>query len=414
MKNNGFVFGLTVAAVLVALAFAGCDTGTVDDTVTGGNIGTDVPSYANSVQEKINKETEVTKNPSAASGGKLISAAYNTDGSYTLLYKIGRIDGLFSNYVTNGIPGGEVYGIAYTTNVSAAYSASFNTTVSSSVSAGVSVESPILKSSVECTVGVSISETISVQQAVGSGTTYSYNFAKFDSDKLYAFAMFSMMDFYQTFTYNPNNNTAIPATENGKPVVYYDILNMFSYQICEYIPVEEIKFKTLDAWDSFNPVFSDEDRAKLNSAEENGDEEQPADMKTLSTVYVYDGDSLKIDDNTGHVHTNNRPIELDIAKLKALGYKNIKITMDVEIRAHDTGAGRAIWLDIDNAKVWKISNLNVTWKSWEQRTYTQTVAIASFKDTSVFRFGFENDTKDFWTDKIWWFNRATVTFSALK
>jgi hypothetical protein len=262
---------------------------------------------------------------------------------------------------------------------------------------------------------VSISETVSVQQAVGSGTTYSYSFEKLDSDKLYAFAMFSMMDFYQTFTYNPSNGTATPATENGKPVVYYDILDMFSYQICEYVPVEEIKFKTLEAWNSFKPVFSDEDQAKLNSSKENGDKEQPADVKTSSSVYVYDGDSLKIDNNTGHVHTKNRPIELDIVKLRALGYKNIKITMDVEIRAENTGDGRAIWLDVDNAKVWKISNLNLTWTSWQRKTYTQTVSIVSFKDTSVFRFGFENDNKDaFLNAKRWWFNEATVTFSAVK
>jgi hypothetical protein len=45
---------------------------------------------------------------------------------------------------------------------------------------------------------------------------------------------------------------------------------------------------------------------------------------------------------------------------------------------------------------------------------TQTVAISTFHDASVFRFGFENAEQDFWTDKIWFFNEATVTFQGRK
>jgi hypothetical protein len=59
-------------------------------------------------------------------------------------------------------------------------------------------------------------------------------------------------------------------------------------------------------------------------------------------------------------------------------------------------------------------------RAWERRTYTQTVDIKSFNNDSVFRFGFENAPKDFWTglinwtDRTWWFNEAAVTFTAAK
>jgi hypothetical protein len=440
MKNNGLVSGLLAMVVILALALTGCDTGTGNetdsDTVadhdtetgngTGGNTGTNVLLYAVSVQEKIDNNTTVTKNTGMSSSGKLVSAAYNTDtGNYTLLYKIGRINNLFSHYVTGGIPGGKGYGLTYTTNINTVSSTSLNTTVSASISAGVEAGA-IVKSSVECTVGVSVSETKTIEQAIGSGAAYSYSFEKLDNDKLYAFAMFSMMDFYQVFTYNSDNGMATPILEDEKPLIYYDILDMFSYQICEYIPVNEIEFKTLEAWGSFRPDFSNEDNAKLDSARKNGDTEKPAaeepvvEIETSSSVYVYDGDSLKIADSTGQVHTNNRPVGLNIEGLKLLGYTRIDITMDVQIRAHDKGDGRAIWFDIDNAKVWKNSNLNIDWTSWERKTYTQTVDIRSFNNDSVFRFGFENAPKDFWTglvnwtDRVWWFNEATVTFSAAK
>lgn len=140
----------------------------------------------------------------------------------------------------------------------------------------------------------------------------------------------------------------------------------------------------------------------------------PVDLvKTDSTVFVYDGDAKRIDEHTGHVHTFERPVGLDIAALKAAGYRNIFITMDVRLRAHDTGDGRSIWLDIDQSRVWERTNLNISWTKWERRTYTHTVAIDNFTNTSKFKFGF-NTKSYFWNDAIWFFDDANVIFTAVK
>jgi hypothetical protein len=136
-------------------------------------------------------------------------------------------------------------------------------------------------------------------------------------------------------------------------------------------------------------------------------------VETSSSVDVYDGDSKKISEDTGQVHTFNYPVKLDIEALKALGYTDIAITMDIEIRAQDTGDGRSIWLDVDNSRVWEKTNLNLTWTSWQHKIYTHTVDISRFTNASQIRFGF--DTRDyFWTDAVWWFNSADVTFTAVK
>ena len=415
----GLAAGLT-ALMLAAVMIAGCDTptGSGGGGDGGGGGGEQTPinlASVNSIQEEIDNKTTVTKNSAASNTGKLVGAAYDTtSGNYKLLYKIGRINDLFSHYVTNGIPGGKGYGLSYTTSKETVTSQSLNTTIAASVTTGgeYGVDKVVVaKVFYETTVEVAVSATTTIEQAISTGSTYSYSFEYLDSDKLYAFAMFSSMDFYQIFSYNPNTHVATPINENGKPLVYYDILKTFSYQIYEYVPEDEIVFKTLEAWDSFTPAFSTADTALIEASK------TPVSPPsgTSSSVYVYDGDSIKIEATKGQRHTVNRPVGLDITTLKNLLYKNIKITMSVQIRGHDGGDGRQIWLDINNTRKWGIENLNVPANSkWERREFTHTMAISEFNNSSTFRFWF--DTKhDIWdfNDAIWYFNEATVTFTAV-
>jgi hypothetical protein len=159
--------------------------------------------------------------------------------------------------------------------------------------------------------------------------------------------------------------------------------------------------------------FSDDFFKSLPTPTKNTPEPPPSHVKTSSSIDVYDGDAIRNDEKTGHKHTVNRPVDLDIDMLKALGYKKINIQMSVEIRAQNKGDGRQIWLDIDNSRVWGVDNLNVDKTSWYKKEYTHSMSINSFSNTSQFRFGF--DTKDYvWTDAIWWFNTAIVTFTAVK
>ncbi|GHU07389.1 hypothetical protein FACS1894151_01640 [Spirochaetia bacterium] len=391
-------------------------------TLSGGGTNPNVLTSVKSIQEKIDNDTTMTKNPVASNNGKLVSATYNTTtGNYTLVYKIGRINNLFSYYVTSGIPGGTGYGLSYTTTKETVKSTGFNATVSESVTVGVEAgvdAGVVAKSSLETTIGVSLSVTKTIEEAIGSGATYSYSFEKLNSDKLYAFALFSMLDFYQAFTYNKSTGTASPVMEGGKPVVYYDILNMFNYQICEYIPVNEIEFKTLEAWGSFTPALSSADNAKLDTAKENGGTVDSGSgtpgLQTSSSVYV-NGSPIKISVHTGQMYTFELPVGLNINALRVAGYNYINITMDTQFRAQDRSDGRSMWLDIDKRRVWEKTNINVDWTSFERRTYTHSVPIGSFQDGSKFRFGFDQEDH-FWnfTDEIWFFNEATVTFTAVK
>ncbi|GHT67241.1 hypothetical protein FACS189452_04570 [Bacteroidia bacterium] len=137
-----------------------------------------------------------------------------------------------------------------------------------------------------------------------------------------------------------------------------------------------------------------------------------------SSVHVYDGDAITITEGTGHKHTKNRPVGLDIEALKALGYTTINITMSVEIRAQDKGDRRQIWLDIDGSSVWKEENVNVNNTSWYKISKSTSVPIGYFNNSSVFRFGFnlpnEGNIQYWLNDGIWFFNTADVTFTAVK
>ncbi|MDR2090970.1 MAG: hypothetical protein LBP62_04895 [Clostridiales bacterium] len=131
------------------------------------------------------------------------------------------------------------------------------------------------------------------------------------------------------------------------------------------------------------------------------------------TVYVYDGDSVRSDDNKygGHRHTKERSIGLDIDRLKEKGRKTIKITMEFQIRAQDKGDGRSIWLDLDGKRVFLKENLNVNKEEWYTVKYEVTVPIDSFTTYTKFRIGLETKAYAF-TDAVWWFNTAYVTFEA--
>jgi hypothetical protein len=86
--------------------------------------------------------------------------------------------------------------------------------------------------------------------------------------------------------------------------------------------------------------------------------------------------------------------------------------MSIEVRAQDTGDGRDIWLDIDGGQVWKESNINISWTSWRTISYSTTVSVSSLSNSPIFRFGLHQAKDYFWTDAIWFFNTANVTFTA--
>ncbi|MDR1905721.1 MAG: hypothetical protein LBQ27_02235, partial [Clostridiales bacterium] len=95
-----------------------------------------------------------------------------------------------------------------------------------------------------------------------------------------------------------------------------------------------------------------------------------------------------------------------------LGFKSVDIAITIEIRADNKGDGRSVWLDIDNHNVWKTTDINVKNNNWYSLTFRTTVPIDVFDNSSVFRIGFETERYAF-SDAVWWFNTADITFSAV-
>ncbi|MDR3216251.1 MAG: hypothetical protein LBT55_02390 [Clostridiaceae bacterium] len=137
--------------------------------------------------------------------------------------------------------------------------------------------------------------------------------------------------------------------------------------------------------------------------------------KTSVTVHVYDGDSIRSDDSrySGHRHTKEYAVGLDIDKLKEKGFRAVKVTMTFEIRAQNMGEGRSLWLDLDKRCIFKRSNINVDKMNWYKVTYTVTVSIDDISTASKFRIGLETKASAF-SDAIWYFNTANITFEAVK
>jgi hypothetical protein len=137
--------------------------------------------------------------------------------------------------------------------------------------------------------------------------------------------------------------------------------------------------------------------------------------QTVSSVHVYDGDAIRSDGKRyrGHRHTKAYSVGLDIDRLKERGYRTIKITMTFEIRAHNVGDGRSIWLDLDEKCVFKQSNLNVNKTEWYYVTYTTNISIDDIKTTTKLRIGFETKPYPF-NDAVWWFDEADIRFEAVK
>jgi hypothetical protein len=136
------------------------------------------------------------------------------------------------------------------------------------------------------------------------------------------------------------------------------------------------------------------------------------DINKSKTVRVYDGDSIKSDEGMGLIFTKNYSIGLDFTTLRALGYKSITITMSLEIRAQNKGDGRVIWFDINNAPAWYDRDVDVNNTSWHTLTFSTTVSIGGLSNSAVFRFGFNTRAYVF-SDGIWYFNTANVTFTAI-
>jgi hypothetical protein len=237
-----------------------------------------------------------------------------------------------------------------------------------------------------------------------------------------------------------SNTTSFTVGEHGEPAGHY---RYASYDVCDvyFVVSTSLDNSQLLSWDtvvsargdlfpnmeySVDGVFDNAPIAgsEINFADDfyknlpippKSIEEHPVpEIKISSSIPVYDGDSIKITD-AQQSHTFNRPIGLDIEALKKLGYTKITIAMDIEIRAHDKGSGRKIWLDIDGSPVWRVDNLNVDWQSWKTVKYTQVVDITTLKDSSVFRFGFATNDNDWiFGASEWWFNSANLTFSATR
>jgi hypothetical protein len=228
----------------------------------------------------------------------------------------------------------------------------------------------------------------------------------------YRLTWFATCDIYLFLKLNANNTQVIEALTS-----VYARPDSYRYMI-DYDPDISGEFKKNSTSDAIkvDPDFYRELEIPTKTVKDPV-VETPA-LKTSSSVYVYDGDSIKIDEGTGPMYTNNtRQVGLDIDALKKAKpeYTKINIAMDIQIRAHDKGDGRKIWLDIDNERVWGVDNLNVTSTSWYNVKYNYSVDINVFKTESKFRFGF--DTKDYTWDlglnnAIWYFNEANVTFTA--
>jgi hypothetical protein len=260
--------------------------------------------------------------------------------------------------------------------------------------------------------GYSTASTFSTAQSEANTLTETLSFSVGNKDEetgSYRLTLIATCDVYLYLKLNKTNTQVVDAVTSvcARPDTYRYVI--------DYDQAIDGTFgKTSDS----GLIQIDPDMYKTLSIPTNSDAPSedpiaPA-VETSKSIHVYDGDSIRVDEKTGQKFTINYPVGLDIAKLTELGYKNITITLSVEIRAQDTGDGRQIWLEVGGNSVWKVENLNVNKTSWYSVSYTVPArSISFFNNSSVFRFGF--DTKDyFWTDAIWFFNTADVTFTAVK
>jgi hypothetical protein len=427
MKRMNFLIGMTGISLALGMMVIGCDTG------GGGGGGPGTGGGGGSSKEPA-REFLSAQVPSPVASPPLLFAFMDpSTGNAVGVYKVGSIanqliahDALFYH---DGLPGLAITFSLTNTNETA-ISRTITNSVEASVSAGVTtkvsvgVEAKVLGGKVkgEAEVGASVEagikelESYQTTESVKTSRTFSqvYNFDFTERPEgYYIFGAFSFVDYYIAVSVNPSTKT---------------VVKMDGYHGIDSAPVTKLEYSATNPTASGGLAISNNKKLNVNFTadpvkivEEAAKNpvvtppvvETPA-LKTTSSVYVYDGDSIRIDESTGQKHTNNtRQVGLDIDALKKAGYTKISIAMDIQIRAQDTGDGRKIWLDIDNERVWGVDNLNVTNKDWYNVKHNQSVDINAFKTESKFRFGF--DTKDYiLSNAIWYFNEANVTFTAVK
>lgn len=249
--------------------------------------------------------------------------------------------------------------------------------------------------------------SVSTADTWSTQANFNHTFTANDPAGSYRYAMYAKVsDVYFVYITSPdkqrllywNTSVCVRANEGRELRFEYSVDGTFDY---DHPSAEDLLGFPVDFWKNL------------------GD---PSNLPIVQVSYnvpgLGDSSSAKIHKNTDDKHTGNILVGLPIDKLIACGYQTVTVTMEVETRAHgnlDKGNGRKIWLDIDNASVWNQSNINISWTSWTKRTYSATIPITSFNNTSPFRLGFSHESSDNnqnWT--TWYFNGATVTFKANK
>jgi hypothetical protein len=425
-KPTKFITGmLAIFMALVPLVFGmvGCDTGTGGGS-SSRDPGDGVPTINTTRYEAV----------ANASGEPDVIDSY-TDGTYNYyLLHVGYVKLVPIAYgdspYYNGVTPIEVYSSTSkvtTKSIEASIEKCFSNTVTNSdtqeYSAGIKVGATYGIVSGELSAGWKGSWTNAEAKSYSTTNTYTTaeSLSTTDTNTIkytigengeavgsYRLTWFATCDMYLFLKLNANNTQVIEVLESAyaRPASYRPLI--------DYDPDISGEFKKNSNSSSIkvDPDFYKELEIPTKTVKDPV-VETPA-LKTSSSVYVYGGDSIKIDDNSGQKHTDNtHRVGLDIDALKQVGYTKINMAMDIQIRAQDTGDGRKIWLDIDNERVWLVENLNVTNKSWYNVKYNHSVDINSFKNDSRFRFGFS--TKEYFlNDAIWYFNEANVTFTATK
>jgi hypothetical protein len=133
----------------------------------------------------------------------------------------------------------------------------------------------------------------------------------------------------------------------------------------------------------------------------------------MVTLYLYEG-SIEMKEDKGQNHTSTYSVSYDIASLKALGYTNIQINMQIEVRCSGTPPlyEQDIWFDINNNRVWEDMSFDISSKTWVTVEKTTTISIERFTQAFNFRFGFESKGEFAIYNDGWWFNEGVVTFTA--
>jgi hypothetical protein len=132
---------------------------------------------------------------------------------------------------------------------------------------------------------------------------------------------------------------------------------------------------------------------------------------------LYQG-SILINTNNDHFTNSATEPNLDIVKLKELGYTKIRIKLQIEVRSKDRNEldDQHIWFEVNGRKVWDDDDFWIDSKSWMTRTFQPTVNISNFADGFKYRFGYVGRFEgiEWFNGCDWYINDLSVTFTAIK